>query len=242
MYAAYRRADIDPVGPATRPARPRPIDPSACHVPSHYQGARNRPVIVAILLLHALALFALIQFDVVRIGRARPRPLVIALIPPDLTPPPSALEPRPMAKIQPPVQTPIVAPPPIIAVPMPTAAPIAAAAPAPPAPAAPSAVPAPAAPAAIIPPDASAANLGNAGPNYPTESRRRHEEGIVRLRVLISPSGAVEEIAVARTSGFDRLDRAALDAVRKWRFRPGMQAGQPIEAIGYLSIPFVLTR
>lgn len=241
MYAAYRHADEGSAGQAVRPLRLVPSGAPASPVPSRYEGTRNRPAIVAVVLLHALALFALIQFDVVHVGKARPKPLVIELLPPDRAPPLSAPEPQPMAKIQRPIETPITAPPPIIAMPAPPA-PIAAVSKAPPAPAAPAAVAAPAAPAAITPPDASAANLGNVGPRYPTESRRRHEEGVVRLRVLISPAGTVEEIAVARTSGFDRLDQAALDAVRKWRFRPGMQAGQPVEAVGYLSIPFVLTR
>ena len=93
-----------------------------------------------------------------------------------------------------------------------------------------------------MPPDGFAATLGNPAPRYPIESRRQHEEGTVRLRVLISAQGLVEDVKVAKSSGFDRLDDAALDAVRKWRFRPGTQAGTPVEAAGFLSIPFKLTR
>ncbi|WP_174274320.1 energy transducer TonB [Sphingomonas bacterium] len=229
----------EPRRPAQRQAAPE----IPGYVPSHYAPRSHRGLILIVIAAHLAAIFALVQFDVVRITPKRP-PLVVRLVPLD-TPPPPKIAPPPQKEVVK-LQTPIIAPPAIVPPPVTLAPPVLSA------PVAVKAAPvattsAPAAPvvaqaAPIMPPDASAANLGNVAPRYPVESRRSHEEGTVRLRVLISPEGRVEEVAVAKSSGFDRLDDAALDAVRKWRFRPGTQAGTPVEAVGFLSIPFKLTR
>jgi protein TonB len=57
-------------------------------------------------------------------------------------------------------------------------------------------------------------------PVYPRESSRRHEHGTVLLRVLVDTGGRPMQIEVERSSGFERLDNSALDAVRRWLFRP----------------------
>ncbi|MEH3107403.1 MAG: energy transducer TonB [Sphingomonas fennica] len=83
--------------------------------------------------------------------------------------------------------------------------------------------------------------FGNAPPRYPPLSLRKREQGTVRLRVVIDLAGRVRDIAVAVSSGFDRLDRAALDGVRGWRFHPGMAEGRPVDgAVGFLNYTFAL--
>jgi protein TonB len=198
----------------------------------------------AILALHIVAFAALGYFDVIHIShKQKPRLTVIELQPepvvPESPPPQASKEPPP------PVEQPIVAPPPIIqtiAQPSPVvttpiitppAPPVVSAAP-------PSAVVSEAA-APISAPDGSAETLGNPSPKYPIDARRNHQEGTVRLRVVITPDGLVKDISVARSSGFDSLDQAALKTVGSWRFLPGKQAGVAVEAVGFLSIPFRLT-
>ncbi|NIJ08781.1 protein TonB [Sphingomonas vulcanisoli] len=215
----------------------------AAYTPSHYAAKGNRSLLWLVIAGHVLAFWAIVQFDVV--GHHRPRQrLEVQLVPLDVVPPPKIAPPPEAADVK--VQTPIVAPPPIVQQPVAIQQPVISA-PIPVTSAPPPVTAAPAAPivaeaAPIIPPDGMAATLGNPAPRYPMESRRNHEEGTVRLRVLISSQGTVEDIKVAKSSGFDRLDDAALSAVRKWRFRPGTQAGVPVEAVGFLSIPFKLTR
>ncbi|HTN14172.1 MAG TPA: TonB family protein [Sphingomonadaceae bacterium] len=77
-------------------------------------------------------------------------------------------------------------------------------------------------------------------PSYPIESRRKHEQGTVILAVLLSTAGEVAEISIARSSGFDRLDKAALQAVKKWRWAPFKRDGVPVTVKGQVAIPFVL--
>lgn len=95
-------------------------------------------------------------------------------------------------------------------------------------------------PPAVVQPSSHASYLGNPKPNYPDVSRRFGEEGTVRLRVLVGADGRAHEVNVERSSGYRRLDKAALDAVRRWRFVPGTRGGVP-EAMWYIvPIEFVL--
>ncbi|TAK08863.1 MAG: energy transducer TonB, partial [Rhizorhabdus sp.] len=77
-------------------------------------------------------------------------------------------------------------------------------------------------------------------PRYPLESRRRKEQGTVLLRLLIGTDGRVAQISIAQSSGFERLDQAALQAARSWRWQPMIRDGQPVEVRGVMPIPFVL--
>lgn len=100
---------------------------------------------------------------------------------------------------------------------------------APPSPPAPQTAPAPAAPA-IVPPNVRAAYANNPSPVYPSASRRLNETGVSRLRVLVAPSGRVQQIEIERSSGFSRLDQAAMSAVRDWKFAPARQGESAVAA------------
>jgi protein TonB len=62
--------------------------------------------------------------------------------------------------------------------------------------------------------DLSSSMIHAPPPRYPRESRRRHEQGTVLLAVLLATDGSVETLRIARSSGYRRLDEAALDAVQ----------------------------
>lgn len=66
---------------------------------------------------------------------------------------------------------------------------------------------------------------GNRAPQYPAASLRRGEGGTVRVRVEVTEQGDTGAVDVAETSGSRMLDRAAVNAVRSWRFRPAMRGG-----------------
>jgi protein TonB len=65
-------------------------------------------------------------------------------------------------------------------------------------------------------------------PTYPTLSRRLREEGKVLLMVSVNAKGDVESAQVKQTSGYQRLDDAALVAVRSWRFVPARRGEVPV--------------
>jgi protein TonB len=103
---------------------------------------------------------------------------------------------------------------------------------------------APAAPARPAGPaeggDLSAKMVSFVAPSYPLESRRKREEGTVVLSLLLSAEGRVADISVSSSSGFARLDNAALEAVRKWRWSPLVRDGQAVMVRGLVRIPFVI--
>lgn len=90
------------------------------------------------------------------------------------------------------------------------------------------------------PPIFNAAYLRNPAPAYPATSRRYGEAGRVLLRVRVLPSGQPDEVVLQQSCGHDRLDAAALDAVRRWRFVPARQGEQAIAAWVVVPIQFSL--
>ena len=79
--------------------------------------------------------------------------------------------------------------------------------------------------AAVVLPSSDADYLNNPPPIYPRMSRRMGEQGTVLLRVLISAEGRAEQAEVRTSSGYARLDEAALETVKRWRYVPGKRAG-----------------
>jgi len=72
-------------------------------------------------------------------------------------------------------------------------------------------------------------------PRYPAQALRRDERGTVLVRAEIGPDGVPTSVSVVRGSGSRTLDRAATDAVRRWRFRPAQLNGQP--TVGSVQVP-----
>ena len=73
----------------------------------------------------------------------------------------------------------------------------------------------------VVPPMVESVEYVRAAPPvYPKESQRRREHGTVVLRVLVDADGRPAQIRVERSSGFERLDSAAREAVAKFLFRP----------------------
>ena len=126
--------------------------------------------------------------------------------------------------------------------PAPATAPAAAPMPAPIASVPPSEAPKPAAPTPlpVTQPRFHADYLDNPKPPYPSLSRRMGEEGEVRLRVNVDPEGRAQQVEIYRSSGFPRLDQAAADTVRQWRFVPARQGDQPVSAWVIVPIQFSL--
>lgn len=202
--------------------------------------------LLLIALLHLAVFFLLVSLDVVR-PPAMLTTLSVSLITPEK--PPTVIPEKPAPEPPKPVVQPRrvpkkpAAPPIISAPPQPVAEEVVAAAavaepepvPAPPAPAA--AAPVKATPAPFSEPRFDADYLANPPPAYPAISRRMGEEGRVLLRVHVSADGKPEEVEVKTSSGSPRLDRAAREAVSRWRFVPARRGDEKIAA--WVQVPIV---
>lgn len=196
-----------------------------------------------VIAIH-LALFSaliLLRPDVLRKEEHRLKVIDVQLTPPP--PPPAAKQETPHIKVDK-IAPVVTVPPPLIqlataSIPAeispdfkPPAAP-----PAPP----PVAAPAPPAPPSVIQGgDIAAKVISGNPPRYPIESRRKREQGTVVLSLTVGTDGRVQAISLARSSGFARLDDAALKAVKSWRWSPIVRDGQPVIVRGEVRIPFVL--
>jgi periplasmic protein TonB len=72
-------------------------------------------------------------------------------------------------------------------------------------------------------------------PAYPRRALRRGEEGTVLVRAEVGSDGVPISVSLVQGSRSRDLDRAAVDAVRRWRFRPGHVDGRPV--VGSVVVP-----
>jgi len=93
---------------------------------------------------------------------------------------------------------------------------------------------------AYVPPTSMAAYLRNPKPAYPGLAQRRGMQGVVLLLVEVSAKGYPTAVKVKKTSGFMLLDKAALKAVRSWRFAPAKRGSLPVAASVEVPIRFTL--
>jgi len=96
------------------------------------------------------------------------------------------------------------------------------------------------APAAAAPAPVRARVLQRVEPVYPSRCRRRGHTGWVEVEVLVGSGGLAREAAVIRSAGCARLDAAALEAARAFRFLPAHDAGLPTPSREVLEFRFVL--
>lgn len=77
-------------------------------------------------------------------------------------------------------------------------------------------------------------------PRYPSRARRLGLHGRCILTIAVSDRGAVEWVRLIKGSGHSILDRAAIDAVRKWSLTPATHGGKPIASERDVSVLFTM--
>lgn len=80
----------------------------------------------------------------------------------------------------------------------------------------------------------------NTPPQYPLIARRRGYQGKVLLEVLVKKDGRAGSIRLARSSGYEVLDRAAIKGVRNWLFHPAKRGSELVEMWVEIPIRFQL--
>jgi len=79
---------------------------------------------------------------------------------------------------------------------------------------------------------------GNPSPQYPATALRAGIGGTVMVRAELDASGQPVDVDVIRRSGNRDLDRAAVQAVRKWRFEPAMRNGKGVASTVQVPVDF----
>ncbi|MGN6224732.1 energy transducer TonB [Pseudoxanthomonas sp.] len=79
---------------------------------------------------------------------------------------------------------------------------------------------------------------GNPSPQYPASALRAGIGGTVMVRAELDASGQPVDVDVIRRSGNRDLDRAAVQAVRKWRFEPAMRNGKGVASTVQVPVDF----
>jgi protein TonB len=101
--------------------------------------------------------------------------------------------------------------------------------------AAPEAPPPPKVEEPVTEPKGYAGYLRNPAPDYPPAAQKRGLEGKVVLKVHVLASGQPDNVTVAKSSGHQILDDAALKAVTQWAFAPARRGQTPID--GWVQVP-----
>lgn len=200
--------------------------------------ARRAVPLTIVVVLHGLMLLAVIAGLVRSPPAAEPAAVEVRFITeqqvsvqPPPPPPVVPQQPRIDISLPPPLLTVAELPPSANAITVTRAPPVVAAEPAP-------AAPAPAQTA----PRFDADYLSNPAPAYPPISRRMREEGLVLLRVRVTPAGDTAQVLIERSSGWPRLDEAAIGAVSRWRFVPARRGAAAVEGWVIVPVEFSLRR
>ena len=77
-------------------------------------------------------------------------------------------------------------------------------------------------------------------PRYPESARRAGIQGVTRLRFEVLATGRVGRVLVEESAGFEDLDRAAVEAVKTWRFQPARRGDRPVPVWVTLPVRFEL--
>jgi TonB family protein len=76
-------------------------------------------------------------------------------------------------------------------------------------------------------------------PEYSEDARKARYQGTVLLEAIIRKDGRIDTIRLLRSLGFG-LDQNAIDALKQWRFRPGMKNGKPVDVTINIAVSFNL--
>jgi TonB family protein len=81
--------------------------------------------------------------------------------------------------------------------------------------------------------------LSKVEPKYSEEARQAKWQGTVQLSLIVEEDGSASDVKVSRPLGLG-LDENAIDAVKQWRFQPGLKEGKPVRVIATVQVNFRL--
>ena len=178
---------------------------------------------------------------------APPAPAMVPVAPPEPKPVTKPVT-KPVVHHTPPRPTPITPPTPVMTTQAPSTQTVAAPAAPPPTPPAPAESKAADAAPSTAPSHASSGAPVNvahltcdgAPPEYPMLSKRRNESGTAVVSITVDTQGVVRSATLRTTSGYSRLDDAAVQAARERNCQPYLENGTPVSATALLPFAFRL--
>ena len=90
----------------------------------------------------------------------------------------------------------------------------------------------------IVTPDRDAVKINDPALEYPSSAYEEGVEGTAKVTFTITPDGTTADASIGQSSGDSRLDQAAVDYVKRLRFRPALRDGQPVPVQLTRSVPF----
>ena len=84
--------------------------------------------------------------------------------------------------------------------------------------------------------------LHSVQPAYPESARKEKLEGITVVKTVIDEQGTVRDPEIATSSGHEVLDRAAVDAVSQWKFKPATLKGKPVAVVYSITVRFATEK
>lgn len=203
---------------------------------AHTPQQRLFGIVFAVAMEGALVYALLVTLGYVEAPTLKPPITVVNVAPvpkgPEVPPPPpQTFDPPPVVAPIPPVVVLTYAPPtPPTTISLPPALPV---------PSVPQVVTPPTPPVTFTP--ARAIKASHTIPEYPFVSRRLREQGTLRLKLTVDEKGLVTEAMVVNSSGFQRLDEAAVKWVKaQWRYTPAMQGTKPVPSTADAIVEFKL--
>jgi len=204
--------------------------------PTHSPQQRAAGLVFAVAMEASVVYALLVTLGYVEAPQIPNRMQVVNIAPlpksPDVPPPPlQTFDPPPVvAPITPVVELTYTPPTPPTTISLPPPQPV---------PAVPRVV-APTTPSVVFTP-ARAIAASHSIPEYPFVSRRLREQGTLRLKLTVDEKGLVAEAVVVNSSGFQRLDEAAVKWVKaQWRYTPALQGTKPVPSTADAIVEFKL--
>ena len=202
--------------------------------------SRRSGLLMVVIGLHAAVIAIVIAAKTV-VPQIMEMPLIVDLVQPAEIKPPEA-KPLPVTKPQPVFQKPQPRPTPTPVVEATQSQVATANAPVASPPDVKPAPPAPPAEAPVVQARFDADYLKNPAPPYPPLSRRMGEEGKVILRVSVNPQGGADQVEIRSSSGSQRLDESAVNAVKHWKFIPAKRGDSAVQSWVLVPIVFKLEQ
>jgi TonB family protein len=78
-------------------------------------------------------------------------------------------------------------------------------------------------------------------PKYTDQAREAHLSGTVVLEAIVGADGSVDIVRVVQSIGLG-LDQSAIDALKQWKFRPGLRDDKPVDVALNIEVNFVVNR